>query len=50
MVEEEALDSFTLISTSEDGSGTLVDKLKKGKEWIQTTQASTFVLRKKPSL
>lgn len=45
MADEESLDldSFTLISTSTDDGGSLVDKFKKGKEWIQNTQASTSI-------
>lgn len=39
-------DSFTLISTAADvaaeGGGGLKDKLRLGKEWIQTKQAGKF--------
>lgn len=39
MAEEEPLDSFTLISTSNEGTNAFIDKLNFGKEWIQERQS-----------
>lgn len=38
--EDKDFDSFTLISTTDDGKGGLSEKLKAGKEWLQQKQAS----------
>ena len=47
MAEEEPFDAFTLITKSQEGDTSLVDKLNKGKEWIQNKQAGILFMNNK---